>query len=153
MNPVRPNKLESNKPCKTTRSNRVKKPKLLTIDDEAEFVDMIKNYFGLRGYEVFTAVRGAIGLGLIEKEKPDVVLIDFKMPGIDGDQVLSQMRKINPASQAIMITAFKDEGRTEKKFKDMGVFAYFEKPIASMKSLEEVVKKAAEKSAEEKKNA
>lgn len=121
----------------------MKKPKILTIDDEAGFLEMIKGYFSLRGYEVFTALRGASGLSIIERERPEVVLIDLKMPGIDGDQVFRQMQKIHPAGKAIMITAFKDEeGETEKRFMDMGVFAYFEKPIASMKELENTIKKA-----------
>lgn len=118
------------------------KGKILTIDDEAGFVELIKNYFSLRGYEVFTALHGAIGLSIIEKEKPDIVLIDLKMPGIDGDQVFRQMKKIHPEGKAIMITAFRDEGETEKKFLDMGVFAYFEKPITSMKALEKVIEEA-----------
>jgi len=120
----------------------MKRPKILAIDDEAGFVEMIGNYFSPRGYEVFTAQRGVSGLSIIERERPDVVLIDLKMPGIDGDQVFQQMCKIHPAGKAIMITAFKDEGRTEKKFLDMGGFAYFEKPVTSMKELERAVRKA-----------
>ena len=118
------------------------KPKILTIDDEAAFVEVIKNYFSLRGYEVFTALRGVVGLDIIEKEKPDVVLIDLKMPGIDGDSVLSHIKKVHPKAKAIMITAFRDEGQTEKRMRSMGVFAYFEKPITSMKALEDTVKEA-----------
>lgn len=129
------------------------KPKILAIDDEVDFVEVIKNYLALRGYEVFTALRGVAGLKIIEKEKPDVVLIDLKMAGINGDQVLKQMQKIHPKGKAIIITAFKDEGETEKKFLDMGVFAYFEKPILSMKELENTIKKAIEQTREENENA
>ncbi len=119
------------------------RPKILTIDDEAGFVEMIKTYFSLRGYDVLTALRGTTGLSIIEREKPDVVLIDLKMPGIDGDQVFRQMQRIHPRGKAIMITAFRDEdGGTEKRFLNMGVFAYVEKPIASMKELEEIIKRA-----------
>ena len=126
------------------------KPKILTIDDEVEFVEMIKNYFSLRGYDVFTALRGVAGLKIIEKEKPDVVLIDLKMAGINGDQVLKQMQKLHPEGKAIIITAFKDEGETEKKFLDMGAFAYFEKPISSLKELEDTIKKAIDNKEENK---
>ena len=111
-----------------------------------------KSYFSLRGYDVFTALRGVAGLSVIEKEKPDVVLIDLKMPGVDGVQVLRQMRKIHPGGKAIMVTAFKDERQTESKFSDMGVFAYFEKPISSMTELEDTIEKAINKMKEEKKN-
>lgn len=122
----------------------MKKGKILTIDDEADFVAVIKNYFSLRGYEVFTALRGVTGLEIVQREKPDVVFIDLKLPGIDGDQVLREIQKVNPKAKAIMITAFKDEGQTREKFLKAGIYAYFEKPIASFKELEEVVDKAVE---------
>ena len=118
------------------------KGRILTIDDEADFVAIIKNYFSLRGYEVFTAVRGVAGLDIVQKEKPDVVLIDLKLPGIDGDQIVPQISKLNPKSKVIMITAYKDEGQTKKRVIEAGAYAYFEKPIASFKELEETVSKA-----------
>ena len=120
----------------------MKKRKILTIDDEADFTAVIKNYFSLRGYEVFTAVRGEAGLEIVKKEKPDVILIDFKLPGIDGDQILKDIQKIHPQGKTIMITAFKDEGQTKKRFLETGIYAYFEKPINSFKELEEVVSRA-----------
>ncbi|NQT07182.1 MAG: response regulator [Candidatus Omnitrophica bacterium] len=122
--------------------NKTKKKKIVTIDDEPDFVAMIKNYFGLRGYEVHTALRGVIGLELIEKEKPGVVLIDLKLPGIDGDTILQQIKRIHPRAKTIMITAFKDEGQIQKKLMNQGLYAYFEKPITSFKELEEAVSKA-----------
>jgi len=118
------------------------KGKILTIDDETDFVAIIKNYFSLRGYEVFTAVRGVAGLEIVQKEKPDVVLIDLKLPGIDGDQVIPQIKKLNPNSKVIMITAYKDEGQTKKRVIEAGAYGYFEKPIASFKELEDTIGKA-----------
>jgi len=122
----------------------MKKKKILTIDDEAGFVAIIKNYFSLRGYDVFTAIRGVTGLEIIEKEKPDVILIDLKLPGIDGDQILGQIQKIHPKAKTIMITAFKDEGQTRKRVLESGAYAFFEKPISSFKELENTVVKAIE---------
>lgn len=119
-----------------------KKYKILTIDDEPDFVAIIKNYFSLRGYEVFTALRGVIGLEIIEKEKPDIIFIDLKIPGIDGDNILTHIRNIHPKAKTIMITAFKDDGETKRKVLAKGAYAFFEKPIASLKELEETVKKA-----------
>ncbi len=119
-----------------------RKPKILSIDDESGFVALIKNYFSLRGYEVFTALRGITGLEIAKKQRPDVVLIDMKMPGIDGDQVLREMHSINRDIKCIIITAFKDEGQTRKKALDAGAYAYFEKPISSFKELEETVNDA-----------
>ena len=120
-----------------------KKIKILTIDDEPDFVALIKNYFSIRGYDVFTALRGVTGLEIVERERPDVIFIDLKLPGLDGDAILSEIRNIHPDAKTIMITAFKDDGETKKRVLHAGIYAYFEKPIASFKELEEVVKKAA----------
>ena len=115
------------------------KGKILTIDDEPDFVALIKNYFSIRGYEVFTALRGVVGLQIIEEEKPNVVFVDLKLPGMDGSQILKEIQSIHPTSKVIMITAFKDDGETKRRVLDAGVYAYFEKPIASFKVLEDVV--------------
>ena len=121
------------------------KPKILTIDDEIDFTEMVQSYFSLRGYDVLAAHRGVVGLEIIENEAPDVILLDLKMPGIDGDQILQHLKKMSPDSKVIMITAFRDEGqKMEKKFLASGGFAYIEKPISSMKKLEEIIKKALE---------
>ncbi len=122
----------------------MKKAKILTIDDEPDFVALLKNYFSIRGYEVFTALRGVDGIAIVEKERPDVILVDLKLPGLDGDQILREVKKIHPKAKTIMITAFKDDGNARKKALDAGVYAYFEKPIASFKILEEVVTRAVE---------
>ena len=122
----------------------MKKAKILTIDDEPDFVALLKNYFSIRGYEVFTALRGVDGIAIVEKERPDVILVDLKLPGLDGDQILNEVKKIHPKAKTIMITAFKDDGNARKKALDAGVYAYFEKPIASFKILEEVVTRAVE---------
>lgn len=118
------------------------KAKILTIDDEAEFTGMISEYFSVRGYEVHVASRGVRGIELIKSEKPDVVLIDFKMPGIDGDQVVAQLKEIHPKAKSIIITAFIDEGKTKKRLEEAGVYAYFEKPLSSLKDLENTIEKA-----------
>lgn len=120
----------------------MKKAKILTIDDEVDFTAIIKNYFSLRGYDVFTAIRGVTGIEIIQKEKPDVIFIDLRLPGLDGDQIFSQIKKIHPAAKTIMITAFKDEGQTRKRLLNAGVYAFFEKPISSFKELEETVSNA-----------
>ena len=120
-------------------------PKILTIDDEVEFTNTIEGYFAPRGYTVFSASTGEAGLEIAKRELPDIVLIDLKMPGIDGDEVLKRLKEIHPGAKPIMLTAFQDdEGKTKRRILDIGVYAYFEKPIASMKKLEETIKEAME---------
>ncbi|MFH1752594.1 MAG: response regulator [Candidatus Omnitrophota bacterium] len=122
----------------------MKKAKILTIDDEPDFVALLKNYFSIRGHEVFTALRGGDGIEIAGRERPDVILVDLKLPGLDGDQILREVKKVHPGAKTIMITAFKDDGGAKQKALAAGVYAYFEKPIASFKTLEETVNKAAE---------
>lgn len=122
--------------------SELNKGKILTIEDETEFTDMIVEYFGQRGYEVLVASRGVRGIEMAEEKKPDVVLIDLKMPGIDGDQVITKLRTIDPKIKCIVITAFTDDGRTKKRLEHIGAYAYFEKPLSSLKDLEEAVKNA-----------
>jgi len=122
--------------------SKLNKVKILTIEDETEFTDMIVEYFGQRGYEVLVASRGVKGIEMVEEENPDVVLIDLKMPGIDGDQVITKLKTVNPKIKCIVITAFTDDGRTKKRLERIGAYAYFEKPLSSLKDLEEAVKNA-----------
>lgn len=116
---------------------------IVAIDDEPEFTRTIAQYFNPRGYEVHAALNGASGIQLVELHRPDVVLIDLKMPGIDGDKALTEIRRINAKTQVIVITAYSDEGRTRERVLALGAFAHFEKPISSMRHLAEAVDQAA----------
>ena len=121
------------------------KPRIVAIDDEPEFIDMLQNYFGLRGYEIDVAIRGARGIEIVKEKKPDVVLMDLKMPGIDGDEVLKLVKSMSPAPKLICITAYDDGGKTKARLLKLGAFACLDKPIASLKDLEALINKAAEK--------
>lgn len=118
------------------------KPTIVAIDDEVEFIDMLTSYFEPRGYDITTAIRGAKGIELVKEKKPDVVLMDLKMPGIDGDEVLSLLKSLVPSPKVIFVTAYDDGGKTKARLLRMGAFAYFDKPIASLKLLEETINSA-----------
>ncbi len=120
----------------------MRRPKLVTIDDNIEFTKTIAQYFGARGYEVHVALNGPSGIQLVEEQEPDAVLVDLKMPGIDGDEVLTRIRRTHPKTQVIVITAYSDEGRTRERVLALGAFAHFEKPLSSMRHLAEAVKQA-----------
>ena len=117
-------------------------PKLLTIDDEVEFTGLIQNYFVPRGYEVLVAHQGDQGLLLAIKESPGVCLIDLKMPGMHGDELLKQILINQPAAKCIMITASEGEEKVRSNLLKMGAYACFDKPLASLKDLEEKIKEA-----------
>jgi CheY-like chemotaxis protein len=118
------------------------KPKIIAIDDEVEFIDLLQNYFVPRGYDIEVAIRGAKGIELVKEKKPNIVLMDLKMPGIDGDEALALLKSINPPPKIIFITAYDDGGKTKARLLKMGAYACLDKPISSLKDLEELVNKA-----------
>ena len=109
--------------------------KILTIDDEVGFTTLISGYFGARGFEVLTASAGDQGLELAKTAKPDICLIDLKMPGLHGDEVLKGILADNPNAKCIMITASEGEGKTRAHLLELGAVACFDKPISSLKIL------------------
>lgn len=117
-------------------------PKLLTIDDEKEFTIFIRSYFEPRGYEVFTAHEGDSGIKIAQEQQPEVALIDLKMPGKHGDVVMEEVRKVSPKTHAIMITASEGFGKTRERLLKMGAFACFDKPLSSLKDLENKIREA-----------
>lgn len=118
------------------------RPTIVAIDDELEFTKAMAQYFAPRGYEVHVALNGSTGLKLVEHQRPDVVLIDLKMSGVDGDEVLTHIRRAHPRTQVIVITAYSDEGRTQERVLALGAFAHFEKPISSMRHLATAIQQA-----------
>ena len=116
-------------------------PVLVAIDDEVEFTNLIQGYFGARGYKVYVANSGALGLKIVTEKGADVCLIDLKMPGIHGDEVMKEIFKINPKAKCIMVTASEGEGKTRQHLLDMGAYTCFDKPI-TLRDLESTVKKA-----------
>jgi len=119
------------------------KPRIVAIDDEANFIAMLESYFVLRGYDIHFALRGVKGIELIKEKKPDIVLMDLKMPGLDGDEVLKMLHEMSPHPKVIFVTAYDDGGKTKARLLKMGAHACFDKPISSLKTLEKAINDAA----------
>ncbi len=117
-------------------------PKLVAIDDELEFTKTIDQFFSSRGYEVHVALTGTSGVELVDYHHPDVVLVDLKLPGMDGDEVLKHIRRTHPTTKVIVITAYNDGGKTRDRLLGLGAFAHFDKPLSSLRDLAEAIKKA-----------
>lgn len=118
------------------------RPKLVAIDDEVEFTKTLDQFFSARGYEVHVALTGTSGWELVEYHHPDVVLVDLKLPGIDGDQLLQHIRKTQPRTKVIVITAYNDGGRTRERLLSLGAYAHFDKPLSSLRDLAKAVQQA-----------
>ena len=117
-------------------------PKLVAIDDEIEFTKTIDQFFSARGYEVHVALTGTSGLELVNYHDPHVVLVDLKLPGMDGDELLQRIRRDHPKIKVIVITAYNDGGKTRDRLLDLGAFAHFDKPLSSLRDLAETIKQA-----------
>jgi DNA-binding NtrC family response regulator len=89
------------------------KKKILVVDDEADFLEVIRIRLESSGYEVIISMSGEDALKKIKEESPSAVLLDILMPGIDGLEVLKRIRKIDENLPVYMITAFS----TEERFK------------------------------------
>ena len=93
------------------------------------------------GYEVFTAVTGVEALETIKKEKPDLLVLDIRMPRLNGEDLLQRMRdeEISPATKVIIATGVSDYGRTEERItKNFNIAYYLEKPLIIKDFLEKV---------------
>jgi len=82
--------------------------KILLIDDEADIVRVLSMSLKTDGYDVVTAYSGEEGLDVFDRESPNVVLADIKMPGMDGLEVLRKIKERNPESEVIIITGHGD---------------------------------------------
>ena len=114
--------------------------KLLIVDDEIEICDFLKSFFEERNYEVKTASSGRAALTAVEQFKPSIVLLDIKMPGMDGTQVLETIKKKFPRIKVIMVTALETNEKIEEAVR-LGADNYITKPL----SLEYLEKEVQEK--------
>jgi len=103
-------------------------PKILVVDDEVEIVRLLTEYLTEQGYEVVTAHGGIEALAKLDAEKPLVVLLDVRMPGMDGIEVLRRIRSFNQDVGILMITANEDIDLAKEALA-LGAYDYTLKPV------------------------
>jgi two-component system, NtrC family, nitrogen regulation response regulator NtrX len=108
--------------------------RVLVIDDESAIRDSLKMTLEYEGYEVLGAATGQEGLSLAEREAPDLVLLDVKMPGMDGIEVLERLRNMNDAVPVIVVSGH-GTIQTAVEATKKGAFDFIEKPFASERVL------------------
>lgn len=79
-----------------------KKPSVLIVDDEPIMVGIVRDFLVPRGYTVFEATDGNMGLEVFKEKRPDIVILDIKMPGIDGVKLKNLIREIDCNVRIIM---------------------------------------------------
>jgi DNA-binding response OmpR family regulator len=104
--------------------------KILIVDDEKEFLGVLKETLELRGFDV-AATANAVEAGiLLAAKKPDLILMDVKMPGINGFQACEAIRRNSGTRDipVIIISALADEEATDRA-RGLGILDYFVKPV------------------------
>jgi DNA-binding NtrC family response regulator len=109
--------------------------KLLIVDDETRFLEAIAQRLSKRGFDVRTATNGADAVALARREKFDIALLDLKMPGMDGSQVLHILKDEHTFLEAIILTG---HGSLESavELTKLGAFSYLPKPYEIDKLIE-----------------
>jgi DNA-binding response OmpR family regulator len=112
-------------------------PKLLIVDDEVDVREFAKNFFKRRKIDVVTASSGEETLSKIKAESPDLVILDIRLGGMDGIEVLKKMRELGNNTDVIMVTGV-NEKETVDRARELGVVDYIHKPLI-LDELEKVV--------------
>lgn len=114
-------------------------PRILIVDDEPDMRLAIKNVLRMRGYEIAEASDGPTAINLFEKNGIDLVLLDIRLPGMDGIEVLEKLRKINRKIPVVMITGYGHIQSVVDVMK-LGANEYLQKPFENTQ-LVDVIKK------------
>jgi len=118
-------------------------PKLLLVDDEREFVKTLSERLLMRDVSSAVAYDGESALEILNDDEPDVIILDLKMPGIDGYEVLKKTKQKSPDTEVIILTGHGSE-KDREECMALGAFAYLQKPV-DIDVLTETLKKAKEK--------
>jgi two-component system, NtrC family, sensor kinase len=102
--------------------------KILLVDDEVEFASALAERLQMRNYEVRTASNGLEAMALFHESPPDVVLLDLRIPGMDGLEILSNIKKFDPSIEVLMLTGHGDRESVQKGMQT-GALEYIMKPI------------------------
>ncbi len=115
----------------------MEKFKVLIVDDELDFLETIVKRIRARNVEVSGVESGYLALEALDSSEPDVIILDVRMPGLDGIETLREIKKRKPLTEVIMLTG---HASVESGIQGMqlGAFDYLMKPIALDELLEKV---------------
>jgi CheY-like chemotaxis protein/cytidylate kinase len=116
--------------------------KVLLVDDEREFAQTLSERLLMRDMGSAVAYDGESALAMINEDEPEVMILDLKMPGIDGIEVLKRVKQTRPAIEVIILTGHGSE-EDRKTCLELGAFAYLQKPV-DIELLTATLKKANE---------
>ena len=102
--------------------------RILVVDDEPDAVELLTEYLTMKGYTVITASNGEEALRKVKEDRPHLVLLDIRMPKMDGIEALKKVREIDSEVGIIMVTAVHEEGMGRRGL-ELGAFDDITKPI------------------------
>ena len=114
--------------------------KILLVDDEKEFIHTLSERLQTRNLESAVVYDGEEALSVMQIDAPEVMVLDLKMPGIDGLEVLRRVKRDHPGTEVIILTGHGSE-QEQKLSEELGAFAYLHKPV-DIDVLAETMKKA-----------
>ena len=117
--------------------------KVLLVDDEREFVQTLSERLIMRDMGSAVAYDGESALNLIKEDEPEVIIVDLKMPGVDGLDVLRKVKETRPEIEVIILTGHGHE-EDRQLCMELGAFAYLQKPL-DINILSQTIQKANEK--------
>lgn len=113
------------------------KYRILMVDDEPDIVGFFsKTFANFKHIEFLSATRAAQGVEIAKEKKPQVIMLDLRMPEMNGEEALVELKKHLPQTKFIIMTGWED-GETQQRLEAIGIAAYFPKPV----DLEKVVTK------------
>lgn len=121
----------------------MKSTKIAIIEDDAVISQMYRMKFEAEGYEVQMAANGRLGVELAEKMRPDIILLDLRMPEMDGAEALSKIRKHEWGKEIpVLILTNVGEEEAPTELKDLNVLSYIVKADLTPRQVTEKVKEA-----------
>lgn len=110
---------------------------ILVVDDEKEVTMSLKGFFAALGYGMLTALDGKEALNILDSIKNlDLILLDIRMPGVDGIQILKHLREIKSKAKVIVMTAYDKDVKAEVE--GIGIDGFFSKPIDLSKLIDRI---------------
>ncbi|WP_316273976.1 sporulation initiation phosphotransferase Spo0F [Bacillus halotolerans] len=113
--------------------------KILIVDDQYGIRILLNEVFNKEGYQTFQAANGLQALDIVTKERPDLVLLDMKIPGMDGIEILKRMKVIDENIRVIIMTAYGELDMIQES-KELGALTHFAKPL-DIDEIRDAVKK------------
>ncbi len=111
---------------------------LLIVDDDHGFLDLLKDVFRGYTFNVSCVDKPTEAVSLSKKKPFDVVLLDYQLPQLNGDQLIAVLQEVNPRTRFIVLTGMGGD-EIEEKFKGRGYFAFFEKGSIDIQKLRDTI--------------